>query len=60
MQQDIEGVYSRMYQAMDDHKQRLISFEDMLRMWKEEARMIREQHTKDADEELSIQCIEAA
>jgi len=60
MQQDIEGVYSRMYRAMDDHKQGLISFEDMLQLWKEEARVIRERHTKNVDDGLSVQVSEAA
>jgi hypothetical protein len=42
MNQDIEGVYSRMYRAMVDHKEGLISFDEMLRLWKEEARLVRE------------------
>lgn len=41
-QWDVEGVYSRMYRAMADHKQGLMSFDEMLKLWKEEARMIRE------------------
>jgi hypothetical protein len=42
MQRDVEGVYARMYRAMVDHKQGLISFGEMLRLWKEEARLVRE------------------
>lgn len=60
MKQDIEGVYSRMYRAMDDHKQGLISFHDMLQLWKDEARLIRECHAKGVDDELNVQVVEAA
>lgn len=42
MNQDIESVYSRMYRAMVDHKEGFISFDEMLRLWKEEARLVRE------------------
>jgi len=45
MEQAIEGVYSRMYSAMADHQQGLISFDEMLNLWKKEAKMVKEMLT---------------
>lgn len=37
----LNGVYHRMYRAMEDHKKRLISFPEMLKIWKEEAEFVK-------------------
>ena len=60
MEQETDGVYSRMYQAMSDHKQGLVSFHDMLQSWKEEARLIREQYAKCPEEKAKVSGSEAA
>ncbi len=60
MNHDTEGVYSRMYRAMADHKQGLISFDEMMYAWKAEAKIIKEQHSKDVEEKSKIGRGEAA
>lgn len=59
-QQGVQGVYSRMYRAMSDHKEGLISFSDMLQVWKDEAKMIRERYEKDIEETTKVPRYKAA
>lgn len=51
MEQDTQGVYSRMYRSMIDHKQGLISFDEMLQHWKAEAKAIREAFQREQSKE---------
>lgn len=60
MNYDTEGAYSRMYQAMADHKQGFISFDEMMCLWKAEAKIIKDQYTKDTEEKAKIVRGEAA
>ena len=50
---DMQGVYSRMYASLSDHRRGLISFDEMLQHWKQEANAIKAAFQEDGKEDTS-------